>query len=131
MKQQPGQPSDGMPPHVARNIEELVRLEGRDRQSMGRSDHFADFMTKFGGSMVFVWLHVGWFAIWSKCKTRRTWSISPTPSTARKPAEGREPHNVDLSGLRDYSSSPTAVRSFDSPIVIRPSPYGDSVLGQT
>lgn len=64
MKQQPGQPSDGMPPHVTRNIEEFVRLEGRDRQSMGRSDHFADFMTKFGGSMVFVWLHVGWFAIW-------------------------------------------------------------------
>ena len=53
-----------MPPHVARNIEEIVRLEGRERLTMGRSDHFADFMTKFGGSMAFVWLHVAWFGVW-------------------------------------------------------------------
>lgn len=50
--------------HVARNIEEIVRLEDRDRLSMGPSDHFADFMTRFGGSMLFVWLHVAWFGAW-------------------------------------------------------------------
>ena len=57
-------PSAGIAPHVAKNIEELVRLEGRDRETMGPSDHFADFMTKFGGSMAFVWLHVAWFGVW-------------------------------------------------------------------
>jgi uncharacterized membrane protein len=57
-------PAGGMPPHVTRNIEEIVRIEGRDRLSITRSDRFADFMTKFGGSMVFVWLHVAWFGVW-------------------------------------------------------------------
>jgi uncharacterized membrane protein len=53
-----------MPPHVARNIEEIVRMEGRDRLEMGPSDHFADHVTRFSGSMLFVWLHCVWFAIW-------------------------------------------------------------------
>lgn len=39
-------------------------MEDRDRESMRLSDHFADFMTKFGGSMAFVWLHVAWFGVW-------------------------------------------------------------------
>lgn len=59
-----GESLDGMPPHVTRNIEEIVRLEGRDRLEMGRSDHFADLMTQLSGSMWFVWLHIGWFATW-------------------------------------------------------------------
>jgi uncharacterized membrane protein len=58
-------PSTGkMPPHVAGNVEEIVRLEGRDRLSMGLSDHFADLMTKFSGSMLFAWLHIVWFGLW-------------------------------------------------------------------
>ena len=31
---------------------------------MGRSDHFADLMTRFSGSMLFVWLHIAWFGAW-------------------------------------------------------------------
>jgi uncharacterized membrane protein len=49
---------------VARNIDEIVELEGRDRKAMGLSDHFADLMTQFSGSMLFVWAHVVWFGIW-------------------------------------------------------------------
>ncbi len=55
---------DGVPPHVARNIEEIVRLDGRNRLDMGPSDHFADLMTHFSGSMLFVSLHVVWFGAW-------------------------------------------------------------------
>ena len=55
---------DATSPRVAKNIAEIVRLEGRDRLEMGRSDHFADLMTRFSGSMLFVWLHIGWFGVW-------------------------------------------------------------------
>jgi uncharacterized membrane protein len=55
---------DGMPPHVARNIEKTAGLDGKDRLNMGPSDHFADLMTKFSGSMLFVWLHMVWFGAW-------------------------------------------------------------------
>ncbi|MDP9238520.1 MAG: DUF1003 domain-containing protein [Chloroflexota bacterium] len=55
---------DGMPANVARNIEEIVRLEGRDRRAMGPSDHFADLITRFSGSILFVWLHITWFGAW-------------------------------------------------------------------
>ena len=51
-------------PHVAKNIDEIVSLENRDRSTMGASDHFANLMTRFSGSMMFVWLHVIWFGIW-------------------------------------------------------------------
>ena len=51
-------------PHVARNVDEIVKLENRDRVRMGLSDHFADLMTRFSGSMLFVWLHVVWFGVW-------------------------------------------------------------------
>jgi uncharacterized membrane protein len=53
-----------LPPNIADNIEEIVGLEGRDREAMGLSDHFADLMTRFSGSMLFVWAHVVWFGIW-------------------------------------------------------------------
>jgi uncharacterized membrane protein len=49
---------------VAKNIEDVVRIEKRDRAKMGWGDHLADAITAFGGSMEFVWLHVGWFSVW-------------------------------------------------------------------
>ena len=52
------------PEHIADSIEEIVRLEGRDREDMAFSDHLASKITAFSGSMFYVWLHVAWFAIW-------------------------------------------------------------------
>ena len=49
---------------ASENAQEIMRLENRDRISMGLSDHFADLMTRLSGSMPYVWLHVGWFAVW-------------------------------------------------------------------
>ncbi len=59
-----GDMPNAVPSHVARNVEEIVQLEGRDRLEMGPSDHFADLVTRFSGSMLFVWLHVAWFGAW-------------------------------------------------------------------
>src|SRR5262249_31133300 len=49
---------------VRRSVAEIVRLEQRDRIAMSRSDHIADQITAFSGSMLFVYLHVVWFALW-------------------------------------------------------------------
>jgi uncharacterized membrane protein len=49
---------------VAKNIEDVVRIEQRDRAKMGWGDHLADRITAFSGSMTYVWLHVGWFTVW-------------------------------------------------------------------
>jgi uncharacterized membrane protein len=52
------------PEHVAETVEEIVHLENRDRLYMGLSDKLANKITAFSGSMLYVWLHVAWFAIW-------------------------------------------------------------------
>lgn len=52
------------PEHVAESIDEIVRLENRDRAHMGFSDKIASKITAFSGSMLYVWLHVVWFTIW-------------------------------------------------------------------
>jgi uncharacterized membrane protein len=52
------------PEHVAETIEEIVGLENRDRLYMGLSDKLASKITAFSGSMLYVWLHVAWFAVW-------------------------------------------------------------------
>ena len=49
---------------IVSNVEQLVRVEARDRVKLGTSEHLADAMTAFSGSMMFVWLHAVWFAIW-------------------------------------------------------------------
>jgi uncharacterized membrane protein len=52
------------PEHVAETIEQIVRLENRDRRHMGLSDELASRITAFSGSMLYVWLHVAWFTVW-------------------------------------------------------------------
>jgi uncharacterized membrane protein len=52
------------PEHIADSIEEIVRMETRDRREMGFSDHVASTITAFSGSMLYVWLHVAWFSVW-------------------------------------------------------------------
>jgi uncharacterized membrane protein len=42
----------------------MARLESRDRVEMGWSDHLANLITSFSGSMLYVWLHVIWFGAW-------------------------------------------------------------------
>jgi uncharacterized membrane protein len=54
----------GGPEVVTDTIEQIVRLENKDREHRGFSDELANKITAFGGSMLFVWLHVVWFTIW-------------------------------------------------------------------
>jgi uncharacterized membrane protein len=48
----------------SQTVTEMIHLEHRDRLNMSYSDHVADWITAFSGSMVFVGLHVAWFTGW-------------------------------------------------------------------
>jgi uncharacterized membrane protein len=49
---------------IERNVEEIEGVERRERERMTWSDHVADLMTAFSGSMLFVLLHGIWFGGW-------------------------------------------------------------------
>ena len=43
---------------------QLATLTMLDRRRRGREERVADLITKFSGSMQFVYLHIGWFTVW-------------------------------------------------------------------
>ena len=47
-----------------RNVEAIRELEEAAKEERTRSDHVAEAVAKFCGSMTFVWVHVVWFGIW-------------------------------------------------------------------
>ena len=49
---------------IKQNVEEIVRIEGRDETRLSWSDRLADHMTAFSGSMMFVLVHAVWFGFW-------------------------------------------------------------------
>ena len=46
------------------NIAEIVELDERHRRDLGLSDHVANVITSFSGSMLYVGIHVIWFVGW-------------------------------------------------------------------
>ena len=57
------QPSSGET-LAAQNIKTIRELEQAAQAQWSSADHVADFITRFCGSMSFVWVHVVWFALW-------------------------------------------------------------------
>jgi uncharacterized membrane protein len=49
---------------IEHTIEQIVKIEQRDRTAMSWSDKLADRITAFSGSMLFFYLNALWFAIW-------------------------------------------------------------------
>lgn len=47
-----------------RNIDEIIKLEQRDKSSMSVSDRVAQVITDFSGSMLYIVLHVIGFTTW-------------------------------------------------------------------
>src|SRR3954454_4451426 len=60
---QPPQPS-GLTPVLERNIEALFKRRQREEQASSVQEHLADTITRFTGSMVFVYLHLLIFGLW-------------------------------------------------------------------
>ena len=49
---------------IRKNIAALAEMQRRDDERRTSSDRVADLITRFSGSMAFVYLHVAWFGIW-------------------------------------------------------------------
>jgi uncharacterized membrane protein len=49
---------------IDRNITTMVDLRRQEQQSKSAQDKAADILTNFSGNMIFVYLHVVWFAFW-------------------------------------------------------------------
>ena len=64
--------SDGSPALadvIERNIRTVARQHLETRQNRGVSERIADGITAFSGRMLFVYLHVVWFAVWILANT--------------------------------------------------------------
>ena len=49
---------------VQQNIHTLIEAKREHEQAKGPQERAADLLTRFSGSMVFVYTHAAWFAIW-------------------------------------------------------------------
>jgi uncharacterized membrane protein len=67
-----------------RNVDAIAQLERAASARRGTIDRFADTITRFVGSMYFVYLHVAWFTVWiiaNSAVAPATWRIDPYPFT--------------------------------------------------
>jgi uncharacterized membrane protein len=49
---------------IERNIRTITRLRHQTARERHVQDRLADAITSFSGSMLFVYLHIGWFGAW-------------------------------------------------------------------
>jgi uncharacterized membrane protein len=56
----------GMAQIVERNIEALVKKRREEEKEKTFEDNLADKVTRFTGSMMFVYIHLTLFAVWIK-----------------------------------------------------------------
>jgi uncharacterized membrane protein len=57
-------PGEGLSPTLERNIQALVERRRRERRAASFQERFADAITTFTGSLVFVYLHLAIFGFW-------------------------------------------------------------------
>lgn len=57
-------PTQAGPKVIDDNIRAVDEYRAEVERGKGLQDHVADWITHWSGSMVFVYLHVAWFAVW-------------------------------------------------------------------
>lgn len=57
-------PQDPLASVLERNIEAIVRRRKRDEEAKSRADRIADTVTRFTGSLKFVYIHLVLFGLW-------------------------------------------------------------------
>jgi uncharacterized membrane protein len=72
-------PRSPAPDPVARNVEEIARIEARDRVGMAWPERLANVITAFAGSMFFVALHAVWFGGWIAVNAVSGMAFDPPP----------------------------------------------------
>jgi uncharacterized membrane protein len=67
------------------NVRAVAELEKSASANRNNADFFADAITRFVGSMLFVYLHLLWFGVWigfnSLSAVPQTWHFDPYPFT--------------------------------------------------
>ncbi len=56
--------AEGMSPVLERNIEALLERRRREQQTADPQQKLADAVTRFTGSMAFVYLHIALYGFW-------------------------------------------------------------------
>jgi uncharacterized membrane protein len=77
-------PASSLGELTSRNVKAIAQLEKAAEAHRGRADRIADLITRFVGSMLFVYLHVLWFALWIIGNTfllPSSWRVDPFPYT--------------------------------------------------
>src|SRR3954449_9906010 len=68
-----------------RNVEIVAELEKSADAERSLTDRMADAISRFVGSMKFVYIHIAWFAVWIALSTLpfipEAWQIDPFPFT--------------------------------------------------
>lgn len=54
---------------ISQNVTSIKELEAVTEKSKTPTNRVADYVTRFCGSMVFVWVHVAWFGVWIAANT--------------------------------------------------------------
>jgi uncharacterized membrane protein len=54
---------------TAQNVKSIAELERAEKKNLTTGDRVAGSITRFCGSMSFVWLHVVWFGVWIVANT--------------------------------------------------------------
>jgi uncharacterized membrane protein len=49
---------------VGKNIAEIVKIRAEEEHKKGLQERLADLLTRFSGSMAFVYVHAIWFGVW-------------------------------------------------------------------
>lgn len=49
---------------MQKNVEAIASLEKSAKTNRSRSDHVVDSIAQFCGNMIFIWIHLLWFALW-------------------------------------------------------------------
>jgi uncharacterized membrane protein len=64
---------------TAQNVKSVAEIERAARKPRSRGDRIAGFITRFCGSMAFVWVHIAWFSLWTIGNTMLPKAIDPYP----------------------------------------------------
>src|SRR5690349_1186644 len=76
-------PTSSITELTRRNVEAIAQLEQASSAHRGIADQIADAITRFVGSMAFVYLHVLWFGTWIAFNTLSivptAWRVDPFP----------------------------------------------------
>ncbi len=79
------QPAESLTTLTRRNVEAIGALEKAGNEHRSTTDRLADVISQFVGSMLFVYLHLAWFAFWIALGTLPgipdAWRIDPFPFT--------------------------------------------------